>query len=331
MMRKWMVVAAILAMALGLVVGANAEDELKLVGGEAGDTVTVSGGEVSAEQAKSGKGSVKWADHMTHKSLVLRGYPTDWSAYNKVAFWLYSEKANGAEFVFLVFSENPKSEGIDYWQTEIKVDWTGWKYFEFPFYKLRKSRKPLGWGHITSVQFNTSGWGNEPKEDTLLYLDDMTLFKMSMEPKNTGFEAGEGNNGVPLHWEASPPITSADVSLSVVDGGRTGKALKIVDHDKKNGVGVRQTVPAEAGKTYKVSLWKKGAMVGVYLKWLDGGFKDNGLKNMGAKNQDPAEFEQFELTEQAPEGTKFVQPWIYSYTSNEGEIVVDDVKIEEVK
>lgn len=327
--------AAIMAIVIVAFAGSvcPAADDLVLVDAEGADSVTVANGEVSSEQAKTGSASIKWADHPSRTSLRLENFPTDWSAFNQVSVWMYSAVANDAEFMFLIVSENPDSDGMDYWSTEIAVDWTGWKHFEFPFFELGATRKPIGWQQITGVSFTATGWQNEPKPDTVIYLDDFCLSKIEYKVENTDFEAGAGADGVPAKWEVFPGDDTDETRVEVAPEGRSGKGALIIDQSKKNGVGIQQMMPCDAGKTYTLSCWKKGAIIGLYIKFRDERMKEmqDDIKHEGAKNQDPSAFERFEVSTAAPEGAAFIQVWLYSYTSNVGEAVVDDVKLEVVE
>ncbi len=99
----------------------------------------------------------------------------DWSQYSALALWLHSEKATGSRFVMVLPSENPKTEGADYYSHAITLDWTGWKRFVMPFAELGAAREPLGWNHIGGIRFTASGYGNTPDPSAVVRLDGVEL------------------------------------------------------------------------------------------------------------------------------------------------------------
>ncbi len=101
--------------------------------------------------------------------------PQDWSKFSAIAFWLHSEKATGSRFVITFPSENPQSQGPDYYSCQIPLDWTGWKRFVLPFKELSAARQPLGWNHINGIRLTASGYGNTPDPTAVVRLDGVEL------------------------------------------------------------------------------------------------------------------------------------------------------------
>ena len=330
-MRRTIAVAVALAMACAVAMAAP--EPLVLFDFEGTDTASMSSNvAVSTEQAKTGKASGKWANHPTASSLSSNDIPHDWSAFDTLSFWLYSVVANDAEFMMTLGSENDSTEGSDYYNKEIVVNWTGWKHFEFPFSALGKARKPIGPNKIDNLRFSASGWSNEPKEDTVIYIDDVKLIHYGARLRNASFDDDADGDGVPDAWSFSPQGKGADAQASLVDEGRTGKCVKIVDQLKDQGVGVQQRVPVTAGKTYKLSAWKKGDSLAFYLNFYGkDGKRIEPEHNKGMKNKNPEEWEQFEFSVQAPEDAGSVSAWFYSYSSNLGTFYIDDANLEEVE
>jgi len=238
-----------------------AVEPLVLFDFEGSDMASMRGIEVSSEQSKTGRAAGKWANHPATPTLTSSDIPHDWSDYDTLSFWMYSAAANDAAFMMVLSSENPESEGIDYYSTKITVNWTGWKFFEFPFAAIGKSRQPVGFNKIDSMRFTATGWNNQPQEDTVIYLDDVRLIYFGAQLRNASFDVDSTGEGVPDSWTFSPRTQdNPDASLSIVEEGRTGKAVKIVDNIKDVGVGISQRVPVTPGKNYKLSAWKKGDM-----------------------------------------------------------------------
>lgn len=124
---------------------------------------------------KRGRVAAKWADHPHETVFATSGIPHDWSGYNALSFWAYSEKANSATVRLVITSENPESTGWDYYTVKIAVEWQGWRKFLFPFSGLCRNRTPVGWHKIDSIAFHGSGWKNVPKPDTVLVFDAIEL------------------------------------------------------------------------------------------------------------------------------------------------------------
>lgn len=133
------------------------------------------GGTPDAKVHKVWPQSICW-HHGKSRSLGLSfAKPQDWSRYSALALWLHSEKATGSRFVMLLPSENAKTEGADYYSHAMTLDWTGWKRFVMPFVELSAAREPLGWNHITAIQFTASGYGNTPDPSAVVRLDGVEL------------------------------------------------------------------------------------------------------------------------------------------------------------
>lgn len=297
---------------------------------EGADAASFRGIELSSEQAKTGSASALWANHTEQGGISSSDIPHDWSEYDTLTMWMYSAVANDAEFMLLVYSENEDSDGADYYSREIKVDWTGWRYFDIPFNSLGKSREPIGWDKIDSLRFAATGWSNEPKADTVIYLDDVRLVKYGARLRNASFDDDLDGNGEPDSWSFSPQGEDETARATLVDGGRTGKAVRIVDQNEKQGVGVSQRVQVVPGKTYTVSAWKKGDDVAYYLNFYDAANKRiEPEHNKGFDNQNTDQWERFEYSVQAPEGAQSVSVWFYSYSSNTGTVFLDDAELTE--
>jgi len=130
--------------------------------------------EKAAEYVKSGIQSGKWFNMSRNKWLIKNNCPSDWSAYNQLAFWIYSKEKNFQQ-INVVVDSNPDSSSGNYYIYKFNVDWVGWERVEIPLSKFAKSRNPDGWGHVTKFMLSTMSFGAVPMENTTLYLDDMVL------------------------------------------------------------------------------------------------------------------------------------------------------------
>lgn len=128
------------------------------------------GGELVALQ--EGGTAIRWT-HLRSPALTQAfDPPADWSGMGMLRFRLRSAKATGASFLLIVDSENPASEGSDYYSIGIKQDWEGWRDFAVPLAEMGAAREPLGWNQIKAVNFTASGWGNTPDPDGVIELAD---------------------------------------------------------------------------------------------------------------------------------------------------------------
>ncbi|WPJ96288.1 carbohydrate binding domain-containing protein [Coraliomargarita algicola] len=128
---------------------------------------------------QAGTFAAQWAGANldAYNNFKLTEPPSDWSGYDTLSFWMYSDVANDAKFAIVIPSENPATTGGDYYHKLVTVDWTGWKKFEFPlnYPEFSKARSPLGWYKIDSVLFANKGYGAVIKSNTVLYIDQLRL------------------------------------------------------------------------------------------------------------------------------------------------------------
>ncbi|AHF90948.1 sugar-binding protein [Opitutaceae bacterium TAV5] len=130
------------------------------------------------ERVKQGKTSGRWSDLPVNKHLQLADVPVDWSAYEALVFWLYSETNNGQQLSIVLTS--PRSTDIpddrsSYYRHTFTVDWTGWRQVVVPFTRFAPNKSPGGWSRITRFVIYADGWKGSALPDTVLYFDDMKL------------------------------------------------------------------------------------------------------------------------------------------------------------
>lgn len=167
-------IIALAVMALTAAVAAQQPEVLVLGDFE---TDTWPGLERSAEQARQGEFSGKWANLPARTSIRVPDIPQDWSGYDRLMFWLWSEKANQQRLTIVCDSDNPDNpDGWDYFFYHFTVNWEGWRFFDLRLGEdIRPTRRPIGWHHIKYFSINASGWENRPLPDTVLYFDDVKL------------------------------------------------------------------------------------------------------------------------------------------------------------
>ncbi len=152
--------------------------------------------ETDPQFVKQGEGSMKW-EHAKVNNLQTDMVPKDWSEYTHFSMSIYSEKITDSEFVAIIRSENPASDGMDYWKiainptinNRIKIDWEdGWQDFkDIPFADMQVVRQPLGFDQITRIRFSAT-WDNwQPDPDAVLYVDDIYITDGTPRPEENRF------------------------------------------------------------------------------------------------------------------------------------------------
>ena len=100
--------------------------ELRLVSAEAlGPAADWQGGVLDDQTRQVWPYAVRW-EHGSSPSLTRTfPQPQDWSDRGAVRFWVHSGAANGSTFMVILNSENPASEGPDYFAVRLTLDWQG--------------------------------------------------------------------------------------------------------------------------------------------------------------------------------------------------------------
>lgn len=120
--------------------------------------------------------TVRWQPSLAH-TLKLRNVPRDWTGgpWNTIEFWLHSAKATPGRCLLYIGSENPGTDGMDYYSAFLHLDFTGWKRFSIPLNELSLSRQPRGFDAIDAVRLTTSGWNLTAHPDTDLHVGPIVL------------------------------------------------------------------------------------------------------------------------------------------------------------
>lgn len=133
------------------------------------------GFELSDTHARSGKTSALWRNMQRTSRVGSQDIPHDWSAYSAFTFWVYNESESPNAFMCIISSENPETEGIDYWAVKVPLSFTGYKRFGVLIRPNSGIRSPRGWDQVDSIYFTASGWGNEPNPEAVVYIDRLEL------------------------------------------------------------------------------------------------------------------------------------------------------------
>ncbi|MBU0611622.1 MAG: heparinase II/III family protein [Armatimonadetes bacterium] len=146
------------------------------------------GASLTPAPVHGGKQALLWENLPQNGSLRFDNVPTDWTPWDRLTFWLYSEKANGQRLTLVANSENPANgKDWDYYFHHFTVDWTGWRQMTLRRgVELKVSRRPLGWDRIQSLTLNSGGWDHSALPDTRLVLDDVKLTRDILGVATTG-------------------------------------------------------------------------------------------------------------------------------------------------
>jgi len=134
--------------------------------------------ETDEEFVKEGTQSGKWENLSKNRWLIMKNFPADWSSYDTLVFWIYSEKATGEKMSLDISSDENETTKGNYYYFKFIINWSGWRRFTIPFAQFAKSRAPAGWHKITQVTLYP---GAGASAETILYLDNFELSR-SIEP-----------------------------------------------------------------------------------------------------------------------------------------------------
>ncbi|AZB42694.1 hypothetical protein CEF21_10540 [Bacillus sp. FJAT-42376] len=230
---------------------------------------------------KEGLFSGKWDQMQVKKAVQSTAIPKDWSRYDKLEFWMYSEKATGTTIYPILDSDDPATEGFDYFLTGLKIDWTGWKQVSIPLKDFTPSRQPLGLTTVKKLTFHSFWYSDQPPNpETAVYFDDMKLVRESFQvsPKVIEKEGVPGTEQIyyvtilnkaaePDHFEVTiPEPYSEAVTVSEWSGDLSAGESKILKVKWK----WPADPPAGEEQTMTISVLsrlKLGADFRVKLKW----------------------------------------------------------------
>ncbi|NUQ01030.1 MAG: hypothetical protein HUU35_14370, partial [Armatimonadetes bacterium] len=108
-----------------------------------------------------GQPALHWPEPATQVTVNALGTPTDWSRFKCLRFAMHSARAVPTTLTLVMESQNPASEGIDYFTYTFKADYQGWREHVLPLAMVGKARQPLGWDKIGKV-YLSSNWAHVP-------------------------------------------------------------------------------------------------------------------------------------------------------------------------
>jgi len=117
---------------------------------------------------------VKKIGKYTASGSYSSGYYWDFSDVRAIKLAIYSTLDN--QTLQLNFhSENNSTDGIDYYGRLLKLN-KGWNVFSLSLNQFSSSRSPLGWNHITRVQFTPTGWDQTNNTSNVIYISNITAY-----------------------------------------------------------------------------------------------------------------------------------------------------------
>ena len=142
----------------------------------------------STDFSTDGTGSAKFAAPNLGKAFSFT-CPADWSVYNTLNIEAYNVKSNDANFVLAVTSDNPDTQGTDYYAASFDFNWEGeWKTVKYNFgansTDFSISRTPLGWDKVGSVAWWTTFSNNVISDDTVCYFKKIYLSYEEPDPES---------------------------------------------------------------------------------------------------------------------------------------------------
>ncbi len=143
----------------------------------------VKGLERETECVKQGEAAARWHNHPQVTGFSVPDVTQDWTEYNQLRLWVHSAKPVPTRFMIIIRSENPSTDGMDYWSYSIRLGFTGWKELVLPTGKMGGTRAPRGWDQVDGITFTASGWSNTPHAEADVVIDDVRL---QYEPPRPG-------------------------------------------------------------------------------------------------------------------------------------------------
>lgn len=124
--------------------------------------------------------------------------------WQSLTFKVYvPEGYEGCTFYVNVTSENPATDGSDYYGRTITLSSPGWNDVVINKEALSASRTPRGWDKITNFTFTSTGWEQEPDKNTKLLFTDFMAYDKSISVASKGVVDG---------------ISKDDVAIFTIDG-----------------------------------------------------------------------------------------------------------------
>lgn len=214
---------------------------------------------------RDGQLGLAWTGLAEQTMTTARGAPADWSSYQTLRFWLHVAEPTDSRLTLIVSSENPASDGGDYYSLTIDTNYRGWRRFQLPLSALAAVRQPLGWQRIDKLFFSAN-WAHKLDPATVVHLAGFTLDTAPLpgcdRPPgellgNRSFELDGNHDGQPDGWSASGYNTAARAGQDP-QGGRNGGAALRIDGQAGARAGASMNFAGEVVRPdhlYRLSAW----------------------------------------------------------------------------
>ena len=136
-----------------------------------------SGAVLSIQNVKSGAYSVRWKNHPLYPTISTDKISGDFSIYNTISFWVYSQDATNEKIFLSILSDNPATAWKDFFIKDFIIDFTGWKQITIAFSEFNTLETPVGFNKVDGVYFHTKIFNNQPNPNTDIYFDNMKFSK----------------------------------------------------------------------------------------------------------------------------------------------------------
>ena len=143
----------------------------------AGETSGWTGGAPDGTCTRRGATALRW-DTGAVPEVGTTSIAGDWSGYNRLDFWVHSEKpSNGYLMVELqCASQTSNLPRNDYYFSGVKVDWQGWKHVIIPFQNFLIYGIPDGWKQLEKLVFRTRPASGSP---VVFHVDDIHMAQVA--------------------------------------------------------------------------------------------------------------------------------------------------------
>lgn len=187
--------------------------------------VMKTGAKASTEHTRDGNMySMGWTDMNSTTALYLKDVPSDWSEYEIIELWVYSEKASNDQFALLVETQSGSDGSWNYFWTTVTVDWEGWKKVSLKLSAFTLTRNP-DFSKVTQVRLASTGWNMNPNGcTTKLWIGDICIKKstgisldMIYEPEQLEQAKALMLNSVAV-YDGSPNVVVADGEVKMLNG-----------------------------------------------------------------------------------------------------------------
>ncbi|MBC2602721.1 carbohydrate binding domain-containing protein [Puniceicoccus vermicola] len=130
----------------------------------------------TTSEVKEGDFSYRWDAADSSYFRIDQLASEDWSDFNGISFWLYSEEDNGASIAIGAYGAQGAdgSSGDSYYVYRFTVDWVGWKEIQVELDDFIPVRGPDGWSSVSYLKV-MSNYGTKPIPGTVLYFNGLKL------------------------------------------------------------------------------------------------------------------------------------------------------------